>query len=219
MLKVYLLSILLFGGYNSNLYAANEEGEPPLVREIETSIGDISLEEGTYQISLSVYVNEGLQLSKFYTRIDEGWQVQEWDLSVAKQGEWVSLSNELLIDEAVVDSKFFIQVPNYQSIAGTNGSFYIDNITIRKADVSAHNPVHVFECEVYPNPVKDVLNMNLPVNSRVNIYNTMGTCVLMIPSSTQKQIKLPIQFLENGIYLVQITNQNKVLTKKIMVNK
>jgi hypothetical protein len=64
---------------------------------------------------------------------------------------------------------------------------------------------------VYPNPVTDVLNINISnssfKNSEVVVYNVSGAEVLktnMAKSSAQ----LNIENLSNGVYLVKVTNQN-----------
>lgn len=67
---------------------------------------------------------------------------------------------------------------------------------------------------VYPNPVKDIVNINLPntINSvEVNMYTITGQLVL---SSDKTQID--ISKLNAGMYMMQIQSENGSVTKRII---
>ena len=67
---------------------------------------------------------------------------------------------------------------------------------------------------VYPNPVKDVLTIN-GIYSSIEIYNIFGK--LMLTSQTQKTID--VSTLSNGVYFVNINDENTITVKKITVAK
>ena len=70
---------------------------------------------------------------------------------------------------------------------------------------------------IYPNPVKDILNIDISNNKIVRnatIYNILGKELL---HSTKKEID--VSKLTNGVYVVKIiTNNNQVIVKNIIKN-
>ena len=68
---------------------------------------------------------------------------------------------------------------------------------------------------LYPNPVKDRLNVSSekPIDSII-VYNTLG--VIVAKTATTNQIEL--SHLKSGIYLVKIETNNQHIVKKIIVN-
>ncbi len=71
----------------------------------------------------------------------------------------------------------------------------------------------------YPNPTKDVLNMDFPDAGKrfVSVKNNLGQEVRNF-SSTDKNLSIQIENLNPGIYFIQIIDENKrVSNKKIIV--
>ncbi len=74
---------------------------------------------------------------------------------------------------------------------------------------------------VYPNPTSGVITLNIANNTEevvVHIYNIVGA---IVSSTTYKgEINEVIDFstYENGIYMMVINRNNKVVTKKIIKN-
>lgn len=70
---------------------------------------------------------------------------------------------------------------------------------------------------LFPNPVKDILTINLANQSfnSYKIYNLTGQIVLNYTQNNQNQIN--VSTLENGIYFIKITTDNgKSITKKVI---
>jgi hypothetical protein len=74
----------------------------------------------------------------------------------------------------------------------------------------------------------DSYNINLEVNASqnetriINVTNTLGQILQSMPyefSSGYNLIKLPTTYLASGMYFVSITNNEQMLTKKIIVTK
>ena len=70
---------------------------------------------------------------------------------------------------------------------------------------------------VYPNPAKDVLNINAEAMTRVSIMNTLGQTVYDKAVDTDDVVLDMTQF-ESGVYMLRITTENGVATQRIMVN-
>ena len=100
-----------------------------------------------------------------------------------------------------------LEYPNY---------FFVDNFTLSTEGVG----VETFEentVSVYPNPAKNVLNINASSNiNRVEVYNMMGQ---MIGSYTANDMNTQINTTNyaNGIYTVKISTENGTTTSKFTV--
>ncbi len=72
---------------------------------------------------------------------------------------------------------------------------------------------------VFPNPTKDVLNVELPdaQNAQLTLVDINGR-VLLIKQLTEKSNKINIAHLSKGIYNVQIQANGQSVSKKIAVN-
>ena len=66
----------------------------------------------------------------------------------------------------------------------------------------------------YPNPVRDVLYLNVEANE-IAIYNIQGQVV----QQAQNVQSMNVSGLSNGIYLLRVVKQNEISTQKIMINR
>ncbi len=112
-----------------------------------------------------------------------------------------------------------------------NGSEWIELATctsqpgVKLNSISKNTP-NKMNFNVYPNPVKDFLNFNVSniktQETQVKLINILGKLVLTkhihkISPGANFSEKLNIKTLPSGIYLMKITNNNKSVTKKIMI--
>lgn len=74
---------------------------------------------------------------------------------------------------------------------------------------------------IYPNPTADILTIDFSINepSRFNIElsDLTGKIILSANYVGNKQIKLSTLDLNNGIYIIRISNSNSIATQKISV--
>ncbi len=71
---------------------------------------------------------------------------------------------------------------------------------------------------LYPNPVNDVLNLNLfSKNSSIEIYSVLGQKILET-KVTSENISIPVSHLSSGIYFCKINSGTLTITKKIIKN-
>ena len=72
--------------------------------------------------------------------------------------------------------------------------------------------------KVYPNPVKDVLTIKGDNMSQIMIYNSLGQLVKSIEGNNDNTVEVNVKGLQNGMYFVNIINDNGKLTaKKVIV--
>ena len=96
-----------------------------------------------------------------------------------------------------------------------SGAAYIDNIKINNIQLGVQ-AVQSKKLITYPNPVKDILKIDLPKGEKTKVnevYNAVGQKVAQF--SDQKEISL--NNLKAGLYLVKVlTDDNSVHTTKII---
>ncbi len=90
--------------------------------------------------------------------------------------------------------------------------FSFEGTTVRNAEVALKNNFNV-----YPNPVNDVINLdlNFDENVTVKIYNTLGQ-TLYSSNLTSNNQKINISNYRTGIYLLEVESENEKYFKKII---
>jgi hypothetical protein len=89
---------------------------------------------------------------------------------------------------------------------------WLDSVDL--STVSVYEPLNNSHILAYPNPVKHKLYLNQDVDE-IAVYSVIGQQV-MRAGNVQS---LDVSSLPNGIYILNIRNQNRVFTQKIMVNR
>lgn len=105
---------------------------------------------------------------------------------------------------------------NYYKVYAVDKAFnYSDELLISDATLGL-NETTVFDFRLYPNPAKDILNIqtnNIEITS-VNIYNILGSRVLTLNEVESNSIN--ISNLTSGVYFVKINANGNSITKKII---
>jgi uncharacterized delta-60 repeat protein len=101
---------------------------------------------------------------------------------------------------------------------------YNSAITTNTATTSVQNPLvkedFTFEnyFSLYPNPVSDLLNINKKNDiaiSSINIFNSLGQLVLVIPNAKETQ-SVDVSTLQSGNYFVKINSDRGTATTKFI---
>jgi len=87
--------------------------------------------------------------------------------------------------------------------------------TIGSLSVNDNNLQNVI---IYPNPTNTILNIENAENSSIEVYDLLGRVVLF-ENNISINNQLNVSNLPIGTYLIKITNNNKVITDKFIVNK
>lgn len=95
------------------------------------------------------------------------------------------------------------------------GSAYIDNLKIND-EVLAVNDATKGNIKLYPNPVKDILKLNLPNGEKIStieVYNMVGQKVADFSNVEEINLKQ----LNAGVYIINLkNNKGKTYTSKIV---
>lgn len=81
--------------------------------------------------------------------------------------------------------------------------------------------ISTFETKIFPNPTSGFLNVQLPDNEATSfllVTDLQGRNIQSIKTN-QKTIELDLYHLPDGLYLLQISNENNVFTHKISLHR
>jgi fibronectin-binding autotransporter adhesin len=99
----------------------------------------------------------------------------------------------------------------------------VERIQFGAALVTANNSATQVNEQVslFPNPAKGAFNLDLSAMSvesaSVKVMNANGSVVKELTASSSLPVEVSTAGLNKGIYLVQVTAENKVATKKVVV--
>ena len=85
-----------------------------------------------------------------------------------------------------------------------------------------NNPDVLKNIKVFPNPTAEQLfvNIDLPTleNTEIQLFNLDGKLLLNKISASQNQIELNVSNFANGIYILKLTIDNEIVTKRVTVS-
>lgn len=105
---------------------------------------------------------------------------------------------------------------NYLNAGGFTLSWVTD---IQLSDVESQN---MDQFSIYPNPTQSRLNVSLPQNLNdveASVYDVTGKLMKIDANHTDNMLQMDVSSLKNGIYFLKIFGDNKVYSKKFVVNK
>jgi subtilisin family serine protease len=113
--------------------------------------------------------------------------------------------------------KYTIQVTNKGSLQAGSQDFTLianglDDMSLSTLDFDESDVV-----KLYPNPAKDYISYNLPLNfnlKQVTIYDTLGKVIKQLDNSTSNEIN--ISELERGLYFIDFKGVKNSVTKKFI---
>ncbi len=106
--------------------------------------------------------------------------------------------------------------------------FYLGTIVMTSASPTGitTNKKSIFDINIYPNPVKDILNIELGTNSsgvvEIEVYSLTGEKVLELEqtvSDGRNQISVVVSNLLDGVYLLKVLKGIEVSCCKFIVSK
>lgn len=112
-------------------------------------------------------------------------------------------------------ASFFLR----QDSATETGTVEVDNLKITStfAETLANNSFSISGLNVYPNPVKNgIFYITTDANAErtVTVFDIVGKQVL---NTTTSESAINVANLNSGVYMVQITEEGKTATKKLVI--
>ncbi len=213
--------LLLFGDQTSGVYTWQYD----LYLEPGSTGFFGMMSESTTEFALAMYINEptvgqtlftepggNTQVGDAFDIPEETWVTMTWEMDLGAGTAIVSLDGT-----EVYNGDFYRNqlqsVDLWANDADTD--FYMDNVLFVEGTLGVNDfNANVFS--VYPNPVKDVLNIEsaAAVNSVV-VYDVLGKVVLQAQPDAISP-KVDMSNLSSGAYMVQVTIGNASKTVKVI---
>ncbi|MDR2009611.1 MAG: choice-of-anchor J domain-containing protein [Bacteroidales bacterium] len=124
--------------------------------------------------------------------------------------------SEVNVDLSEYDGQSVYVGVNYVSRDGY--AFMVDDIAILTEDFTNSDEATTGNINVYPNPANNIINITSAKNANIRILNLVGQEYINLTGTSENQ-KIDISVLPQGVYIVQITKDSIVTTKKINISK
>ena len=188
-----------------DFYAPQQNGS-----DFEFALYNINQEEEVFDIVTAVgfenrgfiYIYPELNLGGF-TYANEKWEANKWynmKIEITETKINYYLNNKLILS---VENKSKLNIDGMNFLHNNfGGDAYYDNIRVNN-EVLAVNDIKRQGIKVFPNPVKDILKIQIPDNeniSEISIYNLAGQ---KIKNSTGMS-EINTKELPKGNYLVKV---------------
>ncbi len=124
-------------------------------------------------------------------------------------------------------SDMFINISNIRAV---NGDFWVVPVVSDSLSLMVYGPNAIptstkepvlNNIKVYPNPIKDLLNIESPTGIQaLNLYDLTGELIISAELFGEKEFTLNFSNqIKNGFYLLQIRTLEGVLTKKLLIQQ
>ena len=70
--------------------------------------------------------------------------------------------------------------------------------------------------DVYPNPVKDVVNVTWNDIEEISLFNIGGQRIRSLKAEGRDNIQLNLSDLPNGVYILQAIGQGRMISRRIV---
>ncbi len=181
----------------------------PVGANLDSQVGDLKLTGDA-----PIFISSDLDYKIYATRLDGAGNFVWPGNRIVLSSTTATMSNPKMREGfAYVGSDYYAAIWTEDRGGGQLG--YIQGISINGA-LNIEN-VNFKEMKVYPNPVKNYLNVGNLKGSDLYIYNSLGLICFVAEKLNVDVINLSA--LDNGIYVLVSNNDNKISTSKIVISR
>lgn len=147
-------------------------------------------------------------------------QYYQWDITTLIAGLRSTGINSVTIKLINTNSTNNQVIFNSREAASSRPELVITNTGGARTALITKNEIPVIEMgvNVYPNPVKDILNVRTNSGpATLKLYDASGRLVRQQQISGKTVQQVPVDYLKNGLYLLKIENTTGSTTKKIVI--
>jgi endonuclease I len=116
-----------------------------------------------------------------------------------------------------IDISGDVQIEISENTSGGDRVF-IDDLSWTCYSTLSINDKIITPLKMFPNPAKDKINISLAENNeiKIEIYNLLGKRILI--REINKYASIDVSSLKSGLYLVRFTENEKMITKKLVIS-
>lgn len=138
----------------------------------------------------------------------------------AISGSIAPVNSLSVLNTLPADGEWILRVVDpYDQDGGAINSFSIDICSVQVALAVVENPIE--KSSVYPNPTKGIVNVAIPAltdKATITLYDLQGRAI-MVKETGEVLTSFGIENLQDGVYLVNIANEQASVTKKIVLKR
>jgi len=180
--------------------------------------------KSTAPFKITAYIQEGNAASWDYSKFSKT------EITMNLTTEYQIFYVENLLDSSNADNLVDltkIGIVVFELGKDDNGEWFqvtdekvsIDYIRLGEAAVTSNEVINSADVKVFPNPAKDLLNVEVNLNevANVQLVDLTGKVVATQTVSNQGTAKFNTANLSSGLYIVSIQTANGVVTQKVLV--
>ena len=148
-----------------------------------------------------------------------------WNTNITEIGyDWKSFNRGTFVYDITADQTFFVRTKNgavyklwFTDYSVSSANYYFNTKQIKEGTLSA-NKIAKLNTTVYPNPTKDVLNINNNENEAltISLVNIQGVEVLNSTVSANATQTISTTDLAKGVYFLQLSTSNTRNTQRVI---
>jgi len=170
--------------------------------------GDTGNDEDWFLLTIKGYNNGYYTDSVNFYLADYRFSDNEQDYIINK---WTEVDINTLGN---VDSLAFTLTSSDVGDYGMNTPAYFCIDDLNLTSTFAENIIES-NINIYPNPIKNILNITNINNSDINIYNLSGQ-IIYSEKVYQDNIRIDFSDFQNGVYIISVKNNSEIKTYKII---
>jgi poly(3-hydroxybutyrate) depolymerase len=111
------------------------------------------------------------------------------------------------------------QGKHYLKLIATKGGFNINYMDVQEIDTGIQK-IKGTNIRIFPNPVSEEIKIYSTdfMHNKIEIFNATGNLVMSRETEGETILSIPIH-LENGVYIVKISNETQYRQKRIVISK
>jgi hypothetical protein len=184
-------------------------------------------------INLTTYTETALSFK--YIASNPAWPAENFSVYVVKNSADLATATPVYTETIAVGGVLYTKTVNISALSGTadadsvrivfrhhdcsdNYYLFIDDVQV--TDAAGLNKVEAIAVSAFPNPVVDVLNINLKENiSSVTIMSTEGKVISSNLVNNLNTASVNVAELVSGVYMYQVKTSNGVVVTNKFVKK
>ncbi len=133
---------------------------------------------------------------------------------------WAMFSDSIEYQMPILPDTMNILISSSGGALEIGSVMEVDNLSLEGTAVEISNIINLENnISIYPNPSNNIINVNFNTvnNAEIVLYNMVGQQIMKVNTSVTEN-KIDVSKYNKGIYFIKVKLNNKIHTKKIVIN-